>query len=113
VRRVSPEFAPPPRPWVSPSTALTVVGPDTDLTCPRPTGTTSLSSLTLNDSRGPGIPLFLPSAARPGGLLEPAEAFLDLLLILRLGQFSLSDLNQFGSDCGLDEALNEAHECSK
>ena len=50
VWRISPEFAPPPRPWVSPSTALTVIGPDTDLTCPRPTGTTSLSSLTLNDS---------------------------------------------------------------
>jgi hypothetical protein len=64
--------------------------------------------------QGPGYtPFFWPSAARPGGLLEPAEAFLDLLLILRLGQFALSDLNQFGSDCGLDETLNEAHECSK
>ena len=59
MRRVSPEFAPPPRPLVSPSTALTVIGPDTDLSLPRPTGTTSLSSLTINDGRPPGIPLFL------------------------------------------------------
>jgi hypothetical protein len=32
VWRSSPEFAPPPRPWVSPSTALTVIGPDAGLT---------------------------------------------------------------------------------
>src|SRR5215216_440834 len=53
------------------------------------------------------------SAPRPGGLLQPAEAVLDLLLVLRLGQFPLSDLNQLGRDCGLEEALDEAHEFSK
>ena len=53
------------------------------------------------------------SAARPGGLLDLAEAFPDLLLVLRLGQFLLGDLNQLGRDCGLDEALDEAHEFSK
>jgi hypothetical protein len=37
--------------------------------------------------------------------LELAKSVLDLLLILRLGQFSLSDLNQLGRDGGLEEAL--------
>jgi hypothetical protein len=55
----------------------------------------------------------LRSAPRPGGLLHLAEAVLDLLLVLRLGQFSLSDLNQLGRDCGLEEALDEAHEFSR
>ena len=55
----------------------------------------------------------VPSAPRPGGLLQLAKAVLDLLLVLRLGQFSLSDLNQFGRDCGLEKALDEAHEFSK
>jgi hypothetical protein len=45
--------------------------------------------------------------------LQPAKAVLDLLLILRLGQFSLSNLNHFGCDCGLEKALDEAHEFSK
>jgi hypothetical protein len=49
------------------------------------------------------------SAARSGGLLDLAEAFLDLLLILRLRQFALSDLDQLGRDCGLEEALDEVH----
>jgi hypothetical protein len=45
--------------------------------------------------------------------LYPSETVLDLLLVLGLGQFSLSDLNQLGRDCGLKEALDEAHEISK
>src|SRR4030095_1655554 len=48
----------PPRPWISPSTALIVDRPghgDFGV-CPRPTGTTSLSRLTIIESRLPGIP---------------------------------------------------------
>jgi hypothetical protein len=33
------------------------------------------------------------SAPSLGGLLHPADAVFDLLLVLGLGQFSLSDLN--------------------
>ena len=53
------------------------------------------------------------SAAGPGGLLQSAKAVFDLLLVLRLGQFSLRNLNQLGRDSGLEEALNEVHEFSK
>jgi hypothetical protein len=53
------------------------------------------------------------SAPSLGGLLHPADAVFNLLLVLGLGQFSLSDLNQFGRDCGLEKALDEAHEFSK
>jgi hypothetical protein len=53
------------------------------------------------------------SAARPGGLLQLAKAVFDLLLVLGLGQFSLSNLNQLGRDCGFEEAFDEVHEFSK
>jgi hypothetical protein len=67
----------------------------------------------LNGESDPWETSRVRSAPRPGGLLQPAKAVLDLLLVLRLGQLSLSDLNQLGRDCGLEKALDEAHEFSK
>jgi hypothetical protein len=45
--------------------------------------------------------------------LQLTKAVLELLLVLGLGQLSLSDLNQLGRDCGLEEPLDEVHEFSK
>jgi hypothetical protein len=53
------------------------------------------------------------SAAGLGSLLQPAQAILDLLLVLRLGQLPLRDLNQLGRGRGLEKAFDEAHEFSK
>ena len=52
------QTSPPPRPWVSPSTALIGDRPGhgDSCVCPRPTGTTSLSRLTIIESRLRGIP---------------------------------------------------------
>jgi len=62
---------------------------------------------------GPQCRLNRESAARLGGFLQLAKAILDLLLVLRLGQLALGDLQQLGYYCGLQKALDEVHSCSK
>jgi hypothetical protein len=74
------------------------------------TGDTTRDRLVTGRRDGP---IVQQSAPRLSGLLHPADAVFDLLLVLRLGQFSLSDLNQLGRDRGLEEALDEAHEFSR
>jgi hypothetical protein len=51
-------------------------------------------------------------APRFGGFLQFAKAVLHLLLVLRLGQLALGDLQQLGNDRGLKEASDEVHKYS-
>ena len=65
-------------------------------------------ALCVKTTRGQGV----TSAARPGGVLKLADAFLDLALILGLGQLPLSHLSKLDHYCSLEKALDEAHEFS-
>ena len=60
--RSSPEFAPPPRPWVSPSTALTVIGPDAGLTLSASNWYHQSQQSHLNRRQGSGYTPFLQDA---------------------------------------------------